>query len=367
MVIKEQLNELPVKTYRWLKVNGLTLPEPLEIAYQPYKKDYLSFSPLPGLTVRPMPAVPLRDRMGTEYVPYGVSAELAALAEAQPNAGAQVHVAQGVKCPEPIVLSYCCDGENPVVMDHNVVFAEAGSRVTVIFQYSGGEAGAVHNGTLKVFAQPEAEVNIIKIQHMSDAVHHFDSTAAIVGEQARVNFVHVELGGKLAAMNYKAQLSSEAAVAITGAYFGGDTRRLDLNYLAEHYGEGSVSDITVHGDLAGEAKKIFRGTIDLKRGARRAKGSELESVLLLDDTVRSIAVPLLLAGEDDVEGAHAASAGKIDADKLHYLMSRGLREQQATQLLVEAAFQPALDQLPAAWQALVKRELEWRLMQCRTM
>lgn len=56
-------------------------------------------------------------------------------------------------------------------------------------------------------------------------------------------------------------------------------------------------------------------------------------------------MPLLLAHEDDVEGNHAASAGRINEDQLFYLMSRGLSRKQAEALLVQARITPALDEI----------------------
>ncbi len=361
MVISEQLNALPVKTYRWLKVNSLELPEPLEIDVQPYKKSWLTFSPQQGLTVQPMTQVHLRDRLGVDHADYGVSPELVALGETQHNAGVQIRTAPGTQCHAPIVMAYHCDQENPVVVDHNVIVAETGSSLTVILHYASEDSSAVHSGTLKAYARPSARVTVIKLQHLSESSYHFDSNMAFVGEDAQVEFVHVELGSALAAVNYRARVEASGAIDIAGAYFGRGQQRLDLNYLVEHYGRESKSSILIHGALSGEAKKIFRGTIDFKRGASGAHGRELESVLLLDERARSIAVPLLLAGEDDVAGEHAASAGKMDAHKLHYLMTRGLSEAQAAQLLVEAAFHPVVDRLPSRWQGLVGQELEWRL------
>lgn len=362
MVVKEHLNALPVKTYRWLKVNELTLSEPLHIPLQPYNKDFLSFTQISGLDAQPILAVALKDRLGVDHSPYGVSGELVSLSETQPNAGVQVYAAPGVKSSEPIVARYQMDRDNPVVNDHNVVFADEGSSVTVVFYYSSIADNTVHNGTLKVYARPGAEVNIVKIQQMDHGAHHFDSTVTYVDQDAKVNFVHVELGAALTAVNYSGQIGDRAELNIHGAYFGDGTQQLDLNYLADHRGVGSISNIFVHGALKDRAKKIFRGTIDLKRGARQSKGSEIESVLLLDETVRSIAVPLLLAGEDDVEGEHAATSGKVDEEKIHYLMTRGLSRGQATQLLVEAAFQPVIDALPGKeWKSAVTADLERRL------
>lgn len=363
MIVKENLNELPVKTYRWLKVNELVLSQPLAIELRPYEKDYLSFSPLPGLEVRLMPQTPLDERLGTGQRVYGVSRELVELAETTPNAGIQVRAARGVQSDDPVVVRYHLDAENPVVIDHNVVYAEQGSRVTVIFDYLSDDCAALHNGTLQVYAESDAEVNIVRLQRMSVTSYHLDSVIAYAAEGAEVKFVHVDLGGALTALNYTAELKGKAEVSINGAYFGDGTRQLDLNYYADHEGVGSISSILVHGALKDQAKKVFRGTIDFKRGARQSKGSEVESVLLLNEGVRSIAVPLLLAGEDDVEGEHAASAGRVDGEKLHYLMSRGLSRDQATKLLVEAAFQPIIDELPGKeWQSLVRGELERRLI-----
>lgn len=362
MLVKESLNALPVKTYRWLKVNELTLAEPLHIPLQPYGKDYLSFTPVSGLDVHPILGVALSERLGVDHSVYGVSGELVSLSETQPNAGVQVYAAPGVRSGEPILASYRMDADNLVVIDHNVVYADEDSSITVILDYSSAGGQAVHNGTVKVYARPGAEVTIVKIQRMDCEAHHFDSTMAYVEDDARVNFIHVELGAALTAVNYSGQIGDRGELNIHGAYFGDGKQQFDLNYLADHRGVGSSSRILVHGALKDHAKKIFRGTIDLKRGARQAKGSEIESVLLLDETVRSIAVPLLLAGEDDVEGEHAATAGRVDDEKVHYLMSRGLSRGLATKLLVEAAFQPIIEALPGAeWQSAVIADLERRL------
>ena len=86
----------------------------------------------------------------------------------------------------------------------------------------------------------------------------------------------------------------------------------------------SFSDIHTLGALSDTSKKSFRGTLDFLRGAVASEGAEEDTCLLLDPTVKSISLPLLLCKEDNVVGNHAASAGQIDQNKLFYLMSRGL-------------------------------------------
>lgn len=70
------------------------------------------------------------------------------------------------------------------------------------------------------------------------------------------------------------------------------------------------------GVLAGKAFKLFRGSIDLLPGGSGAKGQEQENVLLLGDGVVNQTIPLILCGEEDVEGNHGRNhrpPGRKDA------------------------------------------------------
>ncbi len=94
------------------------------------------------------------------------------------------------------------------------------------------------------------------------------------------------------------------------------------------------------------SSKIFRGTIDFKRGAHGAKGREEEHNVLLSSNVRNRTVPVILCAEEDVDGQHAASIGRIDENKLFYMMSRGLSLSDAKKLIIKASFEPVTAQIP---------------------
>lgn len=113
---------------------------------------------------------------------------------------------------------------------------------------------------------------------------------------------------------------------------------LDLNYIGELRGEKSEIKIEVQGALKDNAKKHFKGTIDFKKGCRKAKGNENEFCMLLSDTAKSISLPMLLCSEEDVEGNHSTAAGKIDNKALFYMMSRGFDKKAAMKLAVKARF-----------------------------
>ena len=60
--------------------------------------------------------------------------------------------------------------------------------------------------------------------------------------------------------------------------------------------------------------------------------------MLLSDTAKSLALPMLLCSEEEVEGNHSSSAGKIGPKELFYIMSRGFELKEAMKLMVKAKF-----------------------------
>jgi Fe-S cluster assembly scaffold protein SufB len=199
---------------------------------------------------------------------------------------------------------------------------------------------------------------------MNDNSHHFDSNAAYVGQCAEVNWVEVNIGGKESITNILNNLEeTESKSNLSSIYFGDGDRVIDLNYLMNHAGRRTISNIETKGALKDRAKKVFRGTIDFKLGASRSKGSEEEYALLLDKEVKASSVPLLLCSEDNVEGQHAASAGQIDNEKLFYIMSRGFSEKEAKKLIVEASFAPIVDKVPCEdLRDVIRDEIQRRLV-----
>lgn len=121
-------------------------------------------------------------------------------------------------------------------------------------------------------------------------------------------------------------------------YLGREDQVLDLNYIGELRGKKSEIKIEAQGALKDTAKKHFKGTIDFKKGSKKAKGNENEFCMLLSDTAKSISLPMLLCSEEEVEGKHSSAAGKLDNKALFYMMSRGFDKKAALKLAVKAKF-----------------------------
>ena len=243
------------------------------------------------------------------------------------------------------VVSLELNEENNQLVDIIKIKAEENSTLNLALDYfSKEDVKGFRHTIIEVEAEENSNVKIFISQRFSLDILSIQSVYYKVKKNANVEFIQVDLGSKENYLSYIGELvEKEANVSINSIYFGKNNQKLDFNYVANQIGQATNYDLSIKGALADRAQKTCRATIDFKRGSSTSKGSEQEYVTLLSDDIRNVAVPILLCTEDDVEGLHAASAGKIDEDILFYIMSRGFSETEAKRLILESKFAETID------------------------
>lgn len=244
---------------------------------------------------------------------------------------------------EKIICNF--DKENQNLIDQILINAKGKSTITIEYK-SQGEEKHFHYGVLKVIADENVEVNINIINLLNEKSDNFQAIESILNKNAKVNYTIIDIGGKSSITNYYSDLQGENAQNdVKTVYLGVDEQLKDINYIAELYGAKTNINIDVQGALSDKAKKHFKGTIDFKKGCKKAKGDENEYCMLLLDKAKAIALPMLLCAEEDVEGNHSTASGKVDSKVLFYIMSRGLSYKEAVKLLVKSRFIKIIEQI----------------------
>lgn len=242
-------------------------------------------------------------------------------------------------------IIYNFDKENQNLTDQILINAKGKSTITIEYK-SQGEGKHFHYGVLKVIADENAKVNVNIINLLNEKSDNFQAIESILNKNAKVNYTIIDIGGKSSIINYYSALQGENAQNdVKTVYLGVDEQLKDINYIAELYGAKTNINIDVQGDLSDKAKKHFKGTIDFKKGCKKAKGDENEYCMLLSDKAKAIALPMLLCAEEDVEGNHSTASGKVDSKVLFYIMSRGLSYKEAVKLLVKSRFIKIIEQI----------------------
>ena len=181
----------------------------------------------------------------------------------------------------------------------------------------------------------------------SDQATFLNDIGTDIDNGGKFNLVQIVLGGKNVFLGVKNRLSGEkSAIDMKLGYYMTGDDNLDVNYVASHTGKKTTCDIYANGVLCDRAQKTFRGTIDFIKGCKGAKGNEMEDVLLMDKPVRNKTIPVILCAEEDVEGNHGATIGKLAKDVLFYLESRGMSQEAVYEMMARARIDAIAAEIP---------------------
>jgi Fe-S cluster assembly protein SufD len=334
----KNINRLQVPTWNELGINeALMVGQIKEV--NPYKG-----SPF----IKEYPEIKLADRKGRDISATDapvVIRDTKDYVNARANYRLSLIIPKGVKIEEPVILSFNLDKNGIELIDDIFISAEEGSNAVIVLRYSSaGDIDCFRCGYLAVDVAEGASIKLIKAQMMNDA--GADASEVKVGKGGHAQIILAELGKGESISGCSIQLAdSEALADLEGIYTANREKKLDLNYRVEYRGENTEGDITIKGVLSDHAHKVLRSTLDFIPGSSGARGREEENVLVLSPDAVNVSAPLLLCGEDDVNGQHATTTGKPDEAKLFYLMSRGISETEARKLIALAAFNPVLEQV----------------------
>ncbi len=261
-------------------------------------------------------------------------------------------------------LNYQLSAEQPLLVDHHLIIAEAGAELNVVLDYrSLDQTQQQHYGSIKVIAAEYARVNLTILQRLNDASYSFQQIFTQVDEAADVIFNDAQIGATVKAVSCIQQVAGLRANATTNSlYFGQENSATDVAYTTKHSGKKSTSAIFSKGALKENSKKVFRGNLAFARGATKAVGREEEFVLLLSEKLKADSMPGLFCQEDDVIGEHAASVGQIDQNKLFYMMSRGFDEAEAKRLMIHSGYAEVIQKMKIGdLGAIISAELDERI------
>lgn len=239
-------------------------------------------------------------------------------------------------------------GDNLNLIDNVKILANENSKATIVIKYKSDKNNieSFHNGIIKIIAKNNSNINIIIVNLLSETSNNFLSIDAELEESSKIKATIIDFGGKNSITNYYSNLIGDLSDnKLESIYLGKNNQLIDINYIAELRGKKSNIDINVQGALKDQAKKHFKGTIDFKKGCKKATGNENEECMLLSNKAKSIALPMLLCSEEDVEGNHSSSAGKVGEKELFYIMSRGFNFKEAMKLMVRAKFNKILENI----------------------
>ena len=251
---------------------------------------------------------------------------------------------KGVKVDKPVKITYKAGEENS--LNSHIIYVSEGSELTLIEVFESENKENLLGLQTRVYVCENASIKLVRVNLLSESTDHFDDLGFHMENDAKAELVQLELGGKRSYVGVRTELVGRKSEyrSATGYLCKGDSL-LDMNFVTNEWGKKVSSNMDASGVLLDNSTKVYRGTIDFKEGAKGASGFEKEDTLLFSPNIINKSVPLILCHEEDVEGDHGATIGRIDEKLLFYIKSRGIDEKAAKQLMTEAYINAVTEQI----------------------
>lgn len=274
--------------------------------------------------------------------------KMAALHRAHLRNGLFVYVPQGVEVPEPIEADYWLTEDTAASFPHNLIIAEAHSKVSLRFHYRSttGTKGGFLCGLSDFYVGPGAHVRNVHVQNLNESALALQMSNTVVERDANVTSLHLNLGGSYARLENKSRLIGPGCrsemLSLTASH---GKQEFDQRTFQEHAAPNTVSDLLYKNALADDSRTIFAGMIDVDPDAQQTNAYQSNRNLLLSDTAEANSLPGLEIMANDVRCTHGSTSGQINDEELFYLRQRGIPLPVAKKLFVLGFFDEVIARL----------------------
>ncbi len=184
------------------------------------------------------------------------------------------------------------------------------------------------------------------MQNWNEKTWHIAHQAGRVDADASLQWTVGGLGSRLAHIHQDVRLEGRGAHAeVNGLSFATGRQRMSYYTHQSHHAPNTTSDLLYRTVLRDRSRGVWRGMIRVDPDAQKTDGYQRNDALLLSPDARIDAIPGLEIEADDVRCTHGATAGRVNAEQVFYLMSRGLTEYEAMHMIVHGFFQFVSDRI----------------------
>lgn len=276
--------------------------------------------------------------------------KFAALSGALAQTGVFVYVPRGVTVEQPLQSVLWGPGVNLAYIDHIMVWVDEGASLTYVHEsasHTEAEGQAMHAGLVEMLVSEGANLRFVELQSWGEHVWNFSHERVRVEGSGNLDWIFGAIGGHVTKNFTELELAGRGSTGrMSGFYFTDGDQHMDHDTQQNHLAQNTSSDLLFKGALRDKSRSVWQGMIYVAPGAQKTDGYQANRNLVLSPNARADSIPGLEILADDVRCTHGATVGKIDAEQVFYLLSRGIPYREAERLIVEGFFDPIMQRIP---------------------
>jgi Fe-S cluster assembly protein SufB len=271
--------------------------------------------------------------------------------------GSFVYIPKGVRCPMELSTYFRINASNTGQFERTLIIADEDSHVSYLEGCTAPmrDENQLHAAVVELIVLKDAEIKYSTVQNWYPGdengvggIYNFVTKRADCrGDNSKVSWTQVETGSAITWKYPSCILKGDNSVgefysvAVTNNYQQADTGTKMI-----HIGKNTRSTIISKGISARHAQQTYRGLVKISKSADNARNYTQCDSLLMGDQCGAHTFPYIEAKNSTATVEHEATTSKIGEDQLFYCKQRGIKEEDAVNMIVNGFCKEVFKELP---------------------
>lgn len=303
-----------------------------------------------------------KQHWGT-VIPY-TDNKFSALNSAVWSGGSFIYVPPGVKVETPLQAYFRINSENMGQFERTLIIVDEGAHVHYVEGCTAPvyTTNSLHSAVVEIIVKKDAYCRYTTIQNWANNVYNLVTKRTVVEANGTMEWIDGNIGSKLT-MKYPACI-------LKGEGARGMTLSIALAGRGQHQHAGAkmihlapnTSSTIVSKSIAKQGGKVtYMGQVKFGPKASGARANIECDTLIMDNESTSDTIPYNEILNDNVSLEHEAKVSKVSEEQLFYLMSRGVSEEEATEMIVMGFIEPFTKELPMEYAVEMNRLIKFEM------
>jgi Fe-S cluster assembly protein SufB len=271
--------------------------------------------------------------------------------------GSFCYIPKGVRCPMELSTYFRINAYGSGQFERTLIVAEAGSSVSYLEGCTAPtrDENQLHAAVVELIAFDDAQIKYSTIQNWypgdkdgKGGIYNFVTKRGLcAGVRSKISWTQVEAGSSITWKYPSCILKGDYS---TGEFYSvavtNNLQQADTGTKMWHIGNNTSSTIISKGISAGKSNNSYRGLVKVAKNAENAKNFSQCDSLLMGDKCGAHTFPYLEIENDTAQIEHEATTSKVGEDQLYYCMQRGLKQEDAINLIVNGYCKDVFKELP---------------------
>jgi len=291
--------------------------------------------------------------------------KFAALNSAVWSGGSFIYVPKGVKVDKPLQSYFRINSQQMGQFERTLIIVEEGASVNYVEGCTAPiySKDSLHAAVVEIIIKEDGYCRYTTIQNWSNNIVNLVTKRASVQARGHMEWIDGNIGSMIN-MKYPAciLMGQKAKGTTISIAFAGKGQIQDSGAKMIHLAPDTTSTIISKSISRGGGKVNYRGLVKHGKNATGARSRVECDTIILDDLSTSDTLPTNIVSNQKARIEHEATVSKVSDEQLFYLMSRGLTEEQALELIVMGFLEPFARELPMEYAVelnqLIKLEMK---------